>query len=261
MSLYVAGIDIGSAFTKGVVIEDQKIVGSCIIPSGGDYKLTIQRVREELLSQSRLFSKDIIFTVATGFGAKMVAFAHEVRTDISCHAKGVFYLYPSVRTVVDIGDSYSRAFRIDENGNLLRFLLSSKCAGGSARILKRIAKVLQLKVEELGEVSLRSKKRIDFNTNCAVFAESEAISRIAEGATKEDLLAGIHRALAAQVNSLAERIGIKREYALVGGGTKDRGFIKAIEEITRFNVIVPPEPQLTAALGAALIAGEMPGLK
>ncbi|MBW2113901.1 MAG: 2-hydroxyglutaryl-CoA dehydratase, partial [Deltaproteobacteria bacterium] len=194
---------------------------------------------------------------ATGYGAETVTFADDIRADISCHSKGIFHLFPSVRTTVDVGDLHSKAFRIDEKGNQLRFLLSGKCAGGSARVLKVIAKVLQLKVEELGHLSLKSRKRVDFNTGCAVFAESEAVGRIAEGVAKEDLLAGIHRALAAQLHSLAERVGIERDFALVGGGARDVGLIKAMEEITNLDILVPAEPHLTAALGAAIIAEEI----
>ena len=252
----VLGIDIGSAFSKGIIMCDQRILVSYVIPSGGNYKLTADRVKEGLLSKAGLSSRDIVYTVATGYGAKSVSVADEVITDISCHSRGIFYLFPSVRTVVDVGDLFSKAIKIDERGNSLTFLLSGKCAGGCARILQVIAKVLQLRVEDIGPLSLQSQKRIDFSTSCAVFAETEAVSRVAEREAKEDLLAGIHRALAAQVNSLAERVGIERDYALVGGGARDIGLVKAVEEITGFDVIVPMEPHLTAALGAAVIAGE-----
>ena len=250
------GIDIGSASSKGVALVGSKIGSSCVIPSGGDYRLTADRVRSELLSKSALSARDVAYTIATGYGAKNVGFADEAITDISCHGKGVSYRAPAVRTVIDVGDLFSKAFRIDEKGNTLNFTVSGKCAGGSGRVLQVIAKVLQIKLEDIGALSLKSKKRVDFNTGCAVFAESEAVSRVAEGVEKEDLLAGIHRALAAQINSLAERMGIEKEYALVGGGARDSGLIKAVEEITGFDIIVPPEPHLTAALGAAVMARE-----
>lgn len=252
----VVGIDIGSAFSKGILMCDQNIAASCVMPSGGNYKFTAERVEEKLLSKAGVSSSDILYLVATGYGAKSVSFAHKVITDISCHSRGIYYLFPSARTAVDVGDLFSKAFRIDERGNSLTFLLSGKCAGGSARVLQIIAKVLQVKVEEIGELSLKSEKRIDFNTGCAVFAETEAVSRIAEGASKEDLLAGIHRALAAQINSLAERVGIEKEYALVGGGARDVGLVKEVEEVVGFKIIVPEQPHMTAALGAAVIAEE-----
>jgi predicted CoA-substrate-specific enzyme activase len=134
--------------------------------------------------------------------------------------------------------------------------MSGKCAGGSGRILQVIAKVLQVKVEEIGELSLKSKKRVEFNTGCAVFAESEAISRLSQEVTKEDLLAGIHRALAAQINSLAERLGVEQEVAMVGGGARDVGLVQAFKEIRGHDILVPPTPHLTAALGAAILAME-----
>ena len=252
----VIGIDIGSAFSKGLVMREQELLGSIVVPSRGDYRKTADTIRDNLLTKTGLHAEDILYTIATGYGAKNVSFAQEVVTDITCHSKGIFYLCPTVRTVVDVGDLFSKAFRIDERGNLINFLLSGKCAGGSARILQIIAKVLQVRIEEIGELSLRSSNRVDFNTGCAVFSETEAISRIAEGATKEDLLAGIHRALAAQIHGLAERVGIERDYALVGGGAKDEGLIKAVEEVTGFAIIVPNDPHMTAALGAAIIAKE-----
>ena len=254
--MFFLGIDMGSASAKGVLMAGKKILAQLDYPSGGDFKRTADRLREEILSRAGGSAKDVSYTVATGFGSKSVTYSNAVLTDISCHAKGVIHLCPTVRTAVDAGDLYSKAFRMDEKGNLQNFLLSGKCAGGSARILKVAAKVLQLKVEELGPLALSSKTKVEFNTGCAVFAESEAVSRIAEGVSKEDLLAGIHRALAAQLNALAVRLGVEKDYALVGGGARNAGLVKALEAVSGFLIVVPPHPHMTAALGAALIAAE-----
>lgn len=253
---FVLGIDIGSAASKGVALGNQGRLGSFECPSGGDFRLTAEKMRDKLLSQMGKAVQSVDRTVATGYGAKMVPFADELKSDISCHARGVSSLFPSVRTVIDVGDLYTKIFRMDQQGNVHDFLLSGKCAGGSGRILQVIAKVLQVKVEEIGELSIRSKKRVDFNTGCAVFAESEAITRIAEEVKKEDLLAGLHRALAAQINSLVERMGVEPEVAMVGGGARDIGLVLALQEMRHQEILVPSEPQLTAALGAALIAME-----
>jgi predicted CoA-substrate-specific enzyme activase len=253
---FVLGIDIGSAASKGMALDDRGPLGSFECPSGGDFKLTADRVKQELLSQVGISARDISRTVATGYGSKLVTFADEVKPDIVCHGKGVSSLIASVRTVIDVGDLYTKVLHIDGNGSMHNFLLSGKCAGGSGRILQVIAKVLQIKVEEIGELSLKSKKRVEFNTGCAVFAESEAISRLAEGVTKEDLLAGLHRALAAQINSLAERIGVEQDVAMVGGGARDGGLVQALKEMRGHEILVPQRPHMTAALGAALIAME-----
>ena len=257
--IFVLGIDIGSASSKGMILGDQKPIGSFECPSGGDFKLTAERIRNELLSQTERLERDISRAVATGYGSKLVTFANEVKTDILCHAKGVSSLLPSVRTVIDVGDLYTKVIRMDGNGSVHNFLMSGKCAGGSGRILQVIAKVLQVKVEDIGELSLKSKKRVEFNTGCAVFAESEAISRISQEVTKEDLLAGLHRALAAQINSLAERIGVEQDIAMVGGGARDIGLVQALREIRGHDILVPQKPHMTAALGAALIAMESLG--
>jgi predicted CoA-substrate-specific enzyme activase len=251
---FVLGIDIGSAASKGIAFGDQGLLGSFECPSGGDFKLTAERIRKELISQTGISKNEISKTVATGYGSKLVTFADEVKPDIVCHGKGVSSLLPSVRTVIDVGNLYTKVLHIDGNGSMHNFLLSGKCAGGSGRILQVIAKVLQVKVEEIGELSLKSKKRVDFNTGCAVFAESEAISRLSQEVTKEDLLAGLHRALAAQINSLAERIGVEQDVAMVGGGARDGGLVQALKEVRSHDILVPPNPHMTAALGAALIA-------
>jgi predicted CoA-substrate-specific enzyme activase len=252
----VLGIDIGSASSKGICLGDQGALASFECPSGGDFKLTADRIREALLSQTGISVENISRTVATGFGSKLVSFADVIKSDITCHAKGVSSLLPSVRTVMDVGDLYTKVFRFDGNGGVHKFLLSGKCAGGSGRILQVMAKVLQVKVEEIGELSLKSEKRIEFNTGCAVFAESEAISRISQEVKKEDVLAGMHRALAAQINSLVERLGVEPEVAVVGGGARDVGLVQALREIRGHDILVPPGPHMTAALGAALIARE-----
>ena len=253
---HVIGLDIGSSHAKGIVFRGKEPVAAFDCPSSGDLKGVAEKLRKELLSRADLSSKDIDYVLVTGYGSREVPFASETRTDISCHGRGVHFLFPSVRTVVDIGDLSSKVLRIDENGDILKFLSSGKCAGGSGRILRVIAKILQVKVEEIGGLSLQSKKPVDFNTGCAVFAESEAVSRIADGTAKEDLLAGIHRALAAQLKALAERLGMEKDVAMVGGGGRDRGLVKAFEDITDIKVFVPDEPHMTAALGAGLLAWE-----
>ncbi len=253
---FFMGIDIGSSRSKGMVLHDREVIGSFECPSGGDFRATGGIVRSNLLSKANLHHDDIVHIVATGYGAKAVAFASETRSDLACHGAGIHTLFPSVRTIIDVGDLNSKVFKVDENGFVQNFLLSGKCAGGSGRVLQIIAKVLQVHVEEIGELSLKSKKRIDFNTGCVVFAESEAISRLAEGIAKEDLLAGIHRALAAQLNGLAERLSIEKPLALVGGGARDAGLVKALEEITGLEIFVPEAPHMTGALGAALLAHE-----
>jgi len=209
------------------------------------------------LTRAKLSLKDIACTVATGYGAANVAFASQKAPDISCLARGIYHLFPSVHTAVDIGGQYTRVLRLDERGRATSFLLSEKCAAGSGRFLQVIARVLQINLEDIGELSLQSKNKIDFNTGCAVFAESEAVSRIAEGVAKEDILAGLHRGLAAKIQAMVTRLGIVPDCTLVGGGAKDIGLVRSIEEGLDCKILVPDEPQIVAALGAALMAWDI----
>lgn len=250
------GVDVGSTFSKAVVVSNNNIRGWSIIPSGGDYRVAANEVLKKALSKAGISSDSIAFVVATGYGAASVSNADEMVSDMTCQGRGISYLFPSARTVVDIGGQYSRVFRVDEEGRVVNFVFSEQCAAGSARLLQVIARVLQVDIEELGELSLKSNKKVDFTTSCAVFIESELISRIAEGFLKEDIAAGIHRALAAKIQVLVERVGLEPDCALVGGGAKNIGLVRSIEEGLEIKTLIPEEPQVVAALGAALIAEE-----
>jgi predicted CoA-substrate-specific enzyme activase len=254
--LYAMGIDIGSAFSKAVVISGGEIVSYHVMPSGGNYRLTAEAVVKKALAKAKLSSKDVGYTVATGYGAPNATTANESVSDLSCQGRGVSYLFPSARTVIDIGGQFTRVFRVNEKGKVTSFLQSEKCAAGSGRFLQVIAKVLQIDLKDIGELSLKSRNRVDFNTGCAVFAESEAISRIAEGALKEDILAGLHRTLAAKIQTMVERVRLEPDCAVVGGGANDIGLVRSLEKSLGCQLLLPEEPQIVAALGAALLAEE-----
>jgi predicted CoA-substrate-specific enzyme activase len=184
----------------------------------------------------------------------MVGFSDQTATDISCHAAGVYHLFQSARTVIDIGAQYSKAIRLNDTGKTINFLLNEKCAGGSGKFLQIIARILHIGIDEIGPLSMTSTRPVEFTTGCAVFAESEAVSRIAEGALAGDILAGIHKAMASKIVNLVTRLGFVETCVVTGGGAKDLGLVKTIESELGVSVLVPDEPQITAALGAALMA-------
>ena len=254
--VYVAGIDIGSAFSKAVVMAEGKIISYQVMPSGGDYRLAAEQVAEAALAKAKLSLKDLAYTVATGYGAANVSFSNQVTSDISCQGRGIFYLFPSARTVIDIGGQFTRVFRVDERGRSTAFLQSEKCAAGSGRFLNVIANVLRIDLKDIGPLSLKSKNPVTFTTGCAVFGESEAISRVSEGASKEDILAGVHKALANKISTLVDRVGLEKDCAVSGGGALNLGLIKSVEEKLGVPLLVPPHPQFITALGAAIIAEE-----
>jgi len=251
-----AGVDIGSVFIKAVLLRDRKVVAFEVVSSGGNYKEAAEKAMKQVLSRADISSKDIANIVTTGVGADGSPFTSRQVSDISCQAKGVNYLFPAARTVIDIGGQSSKVIKITPAGNAVDFIISEKCAAGSGRFLQIISRILGIKMEDTGSLSLKSKQPIDFSTGCAVFAESETISRIAEGANKEDILAGVHKAIASKIANLVTRVSLEKECAVTGGGAKDIGLVQKINEALGIKVLIPEHPRITAALGAACIAAE-----
>jgi len=250
------GIDIGSVASKGVVTEDGKLLAYHLLPSGVNYQTVAQKLREELLAKAELSVEDIAYTIATGQGSGNVPFSNQQVTDIICCARGINSIFPSVRTVIDVQGQSSQVIRLNEKGQVTNFVVSEKCAAGSGRFLDVIANVLQVELKNIGTLSLKSKNPITFTTGCAVFGESEAISRVVEGVAREDILAGVHKALADKISALINRVELEKDCAISGGGGLDVGLIKSVEEELGLQLLVPPQPQIVTALGAAIMAQE-----
>jgi len=255
---YTLGIDVGSSYTKAALLGDGTLLSFAVSPSGGSFAEAARRICRETLEKADLSTADISNTIATGYGAGAVDFAGRTVADITCHAAGVFHLFPSARTVLDIGSQFCRAIRLDGDGRVSNFIQNEKCAGGSGKFLQVIARILHMKVEDIGAVSLESAHPIEFTTGCAVFAESEAVSRIAEGASVADILAGVHKAMSAKIVNLTVRLGLAQDCVVTGGGARDIGLVRTLETELGARVQVPQEPQITAALGAALLARKTP---
>jgi len=251
---YFLGIDIGSSTSKGIITEDGNNLSSHLLPSGVNYRLAAQNLIDELLTKAGVTREDITCTVATGQGSANVEIADQEVADIRCCARGIFSLFPSVRTVIDIQGQSTQVLRLNGEGQVANFVVSEKCASGSGRFLDIIANVLQIKLEDIGPLSLESKNPITFTTGCAVFGESEAVSRVSEGVTREDIVAGVHQALAEKISSLVGKVGLEERCAITGGGGLNIGLIKWIEKKLGIELMVPPEPQLVTALGAAIMA-------
>ena len=185
--MYFAGVDIGSTMTK-VVIMDEEVLASIIGPTGAEHRRLAYRVMEEALERAKLSFDEVSYIVATGYGRINVPFADKQITEITCHAKGVSSLFPTVRVAIDIGGQDAKAIKISD-GRVIDFVMNDKCAAGTGRFLEVIAETLGLKLEELGETSMKSKSKVNISSTCTVFAEQEVVSRIADGASIEDIVA------------------------------------------------------------------------
>jgi len=250
------GIDIGSGTSKGVVTNDGKLKAYHLLPSGVNYRIAAEKLREELLAKAGLLPEDIAYTITTGYGAGSVPFSNQQVADIRCCTRGINRIFPSVRTVIDVQGQSSQVIRLNEKGQVINFAVSEKCASGSGRFLDVITNVLQLELKDIGPLSLKSENPVVFTTGCAVFGESEAVSRVAEGIAKEDILAGVHKALADKISALVDRVGLEEQCAISGGGGLNVGLIKRVEEKLGVQLLIPPQPQLINALGAAVMAEE-----
>ena len=248
------GVDIGSGTTKGVITKDGKLLAYHLLRSGVNYKMAAQKLREELLAKVGLLPEDIAHTITTGHGASSIPFSNQQVADIRCCAKGINIISPSVRTVIDVQGQSSQVIRLNEKGQVINFIVSEKCAAGSGRFLEIIADVLRLELKDIGPLSLKSENRVTFTTGCAVFGESEAVSRVSEGISKEDILAGVHKVLADKIAALVDRVGLEEQCAISGGGGLNVGLIKRVEEKLGVQLLVPSQPRFITALGAAIMA-------
>ncbi len=254
--MIVAGIDIGSRAAKGVILNEKRILASFIGDTGPESVKTSEMVMSELLNASALSLQDVKYVVATGYGRVLVPFANENISEISCHARGVNWYFPSVRTILDMGGQDCKAISVDEKGQVTNFVMNDKCAGGTGRFLEMIADVLNIPLTKIGEVSLEANHAIPFNTICAVFAKSDAINYLRKGVSKSEILAGLHEAIATRCHNLLKRVSIQKDFSISGGISKNKGMVAKIKEKIGMEPMLSEDPQIIGALGAAIFASE-----
>lgn len=249
------GIDIGSTASKAVIMRDGKDIITESVVSVGTGTRGPKEVFQNVLNQAYVTVDQIDRILATGYGRMGFEQAAREVSEISCHARGVHYLVPTAGTIIDIGGQDAKAIRVNSNGSLDDFIMNDKCAAGTGRFLEVMSRVLDIRVEDMGEVSSYSTKELSISSTCAVFAESEVISRMSNNETVEDIAAGIHRSVAKKTASLVTRMGpIRKDVVMSGGVAQNSGVVKALENILNCNIIVPDKCQLAGAIGAALIA-------
>ncbi len=254
--MYFAGVDIGSTITKAVIIDrDEKICSRVIGPTGAEHRRLANKVMEEALGQCGSSFDEIDYVVATGYGRFNVPFADQQITELSCHARGVASFFPGVKTAIDIGGQDAKGLKIS-NGKLVDFVMNDKCAAGTGRFLEVIAETLGLKVEDLGNISLKSTNRAQINSTCTIFAQQEVVFRLSEGLPVEDILAGLHESIASRVTTMVKRLRIEPDVVLTGGVAKNIGVVQAVRDNLECEVLVPEEPLLSGAVGAAILAKE-----
>ena len=253
--IYTLGIDVGSTASKCIVLKDGKeIVAKSLIDVGAGTSGP-QRAIEAVLNEAGMKKEDMAYTLATCYGrtSLMDGIADKQMSELSCHAKGATFLFPNVHTVIDIGGQDVKVLHID-NGAMTNFQMNDKCAAGTGRFLDVMARVLEVKVEDLGRLGAMSRKKVGISSTCTVFAESEVISQLAMGTDKCDIIDGIHRSVAHRVTGLAHRIGVVPDVVMTGGVAQNEGVVKALQDELGCPIKTSPLTQYNGALGAALLA-------
>jgi predicted CoA-substrate-specific enzyme activase len=248
------GIDAGSTTCKLVAVDDKgEIVGSLLEPTEPRVEVQVSRMLDAL--RQSLDVRQDVPTVATGYGRKLIKQATRNLTEITCHAKGVFRDLGRGGTLIDIGGQDSKVIQVGDDGRPVDFMMNDKCAAGTGRFLEHTAARLGVPVEELGRRALSASREEPISSTCTVFAESEIISLIARGADPEAILRGLHRSLVGRVISMVQSVGIVPPVMLSGGVARNEAVRAMIADATEQEVIVPREPQLMGAYGAALLGG------
>ena len=252
------GIDTGNLVTKVVILDDDTILASSIIPSGDEAELSAKAAVEVALDQAGLRFDNDLYIVSTGVGGKSVSFSQQQKTITTCLARGVHHLFPSARMAIDMGAESSTVIKMNERGRLSDWASHDKCAAGTGVFLQQMAKLMEMSLEDMSQLSFQAKARADISSTCAVFAESEVISHVHRDppTPKKEIVAGIYFSVVSRIVSLCKRVGIEKDVAIVGGVALNRGLVNILEKEMGFGVLVPDAPQIVAALGAAIIARE-----
>lgn len=253
MSYYV-GVDIGSLTTKVVLLDGSgALVGRATGRSGYSGRDVATRLMDQLLQDHGLQEDDIGYTVATGYGRVTFPAQREI-SEITCQARGIAHLSSGARTVIDIGGQDSKVIKLLPGGKVADFAMNDKCAAGTGRFLEVMAGALEVQVEDLASLARQSTRSCTISSICTVFAESEIISHINAGQPKPDIVAGVCESVATRVAAMTARTGLEPQVVFTGGVAKNQGVVNALAKQLGLDLIVPEEPEITAALGAALFA-------
>ena len=255
--IYAAGIDVGSTQTKGIIINDrQEIVARTLSMTGANVTRAAEKCFEEALNTAGIQREEVAYIVGTGYGRYKVTFGDAQITEISCHARGACYLFPKTKTVIDMGGQDAKGIRVGEGGEVKDFVMNDKCAAGTGRFLGNAAEALLLDLDDIGPISLKAKNPVRLTTVCTVFVESDIMSYLAQNKKVEDILGGVHSAIAARTVSLVRRVGIEPEVTFTGGVSRNIGMVRALEEKLAMKLNVSPDSHYVGALGASLFALE-----
>lgn len=254
--IHTAGVDVGSTYTKALILDqDHHIAGKAMVKTGFKLAEAARSAFDLALEAAGLQEGDVAYTVATGFGRHQVPFRDVNVTDLTASSRGATSLFPKTRTILDVGGQTMKAIHLDENGRVRSFRLNDKCAAGTGAFLEKTARYLGYTTEEIGPLAALSKEPVPISGVCAVFAESEVINHLSQGAAPSDIMYGAIISLVGRSVQLMKRVGMEAEFTLIGGILRFETMSRVIQGELKTGVNVPPGEmvQFVATLGAALL--------
>ena len=253
---FTSGIDVGSTYTKAVIIDqDREVVGKAVCKTGFLLDEAAKKANDQAVRQAGLTQDDIRYTMATGFGRHQISFSDLTATDMTASARGTTHLFPGTRTILDVGGQTMKASLIDGDAKIRSFRLNDKCAAGTGAFLEKTAHYMGYTTEEIGSLAVTSKEPVPISGVCAVFAESEVINHLSQGNTPSDIMHGAILSLVDRSMQLMKRVKMEAEYTLIGGIMQFSTMKRVLQETLKADVNIPaPEMvQFIPALGAALL--------
>ncbi|MFH0990632.1 MAG: acyl-CoA dehydratase activase [bacterium] len=252
--MITCGVDIGARTIDVVLFNGEVLLDNSVISTGARPRERAESAYNDILKNAGLRKSDLHKTLATGYGRHHFQLAESVSSEIMCHAAGVKYFFPHVRTIIDIGGQDSKVIHMDADGRVHHFAMNDRCAAGTGRFIEMVAQILDITVEESGQLALKAKETCQISSMCAVFAESEIVGLVQNNVPPETILRSAFESIAKRTISLMSGKKPEGEIVFTGGVARNDGVHKAVEEVTRSSIIRPSNPQITGALGAAIIA-------
>lgn len=250
--MFSVGIDIGSVASKAVIFNGSEIIAKEIIPTGWSPSESGLLLFDTIIKKSGIEKSNIKKVIGTGYGRIALPFIDKAVTEITCHGKGAHFIDSSIRTVIDIGGQDSKVIKLDEDGNIIDFLMNDKCAAGTGRFLQVMSTTLGIDVSELSDIADGATPQ-NINSMCTVFAESEIISLMASGASKESIAAGLLQSVCKKTYSLVSKVGVSDKVFFSGGVSKNHLLKELLSEKFNTEIISSELSQFLGAIGAAII--------
>jgi benzoyl-CoA reductase subunit D len=248
------GIDSGTQSVKALLLKDGAVLSRGRVFSGFDTAKAAEQAVAEALKKAKLSLKDVNHVTATGSGMDMAPYANSTVSMMGADAKASVHLFPKARTIIDVGAEEARAVKCDEKGVMIDFVVNERCAAGAGTFIEAMARALEVKLTEMGPLSLKAERASPINATCVIFGESDVVSLIHRQESKPEIARAIFDAMADRVSSMVYRLGVNPDVVLVGGVAKDGGFVASLKRKLGIDILIPEHPEFIGALGAALVA-------